>query len=43
MDPEQKARLRIDQQLELAGWIVQDYREMHITAGRASPFENFRS
>jgi hypothetical protein len=34
MDPEQKARLRIDQQLELAGWIVLDYRDLHITAGR---------
>lgn len=33
MDPEQKARLRIDQQLEQAGWIVQDYREMFIAAG----------
>lgn len=33
MDPEQKARLRIDQQLALAGWIVQDYGEMNIAAG----------
>src|SRR5487761_1362059 len=33
MDPEQKARLRIDQHLEQAGWLVQDYREMHIGAG----------
>ena len=33
MTPEQKARQRIDQQLELAGWIVQDYPQMNITAG----------
>jgi type I site-specific restriction endonuclease len=33
MDPEQKARLRIDQQLEQASWLVQDYREMFIAAG----------
>jgi type I restriction enzyme R subunit len=31
--PEQKARQQIDRQLELAGWIVQDYAQMHITAG----------
>jgi len=31
--PEQKARQQIDRQLEQAGWIVQDYRQMHITAG----------
>lgn len=33
MTPEQKARQRIDQQLEQAGWIVQDYRQMNISAG----------
>ena len=33
MTPEQKARQQIDRQLELAGWIVQDYAQMHITAG----------
>ncbi|MEI7462178.1 MAG: DEAD/DEAH box helicase family protein, partial [Pirellula sp.] len=33
MTPEQKARQQIDRQLEQAGWIVQDYRQMHITAG----------
>lgn len=41
MDPEQKARLRIDQQLELAGWIVQDDREMHITAGPGVAIREF--
>ena len=33
MTPEQKARQQIDRQLEQAGWIVQDYAQMHITAG----------
>ncbi|MFM2217456.1 MAG: Type restriction enzyme protein [Planctomycetota bacterium] len=33
MTPEQKARQQIDRQLEQAGWIVQDFRQMHITAG----------
>ena len=33
MDPEQKARIRIDRQLEQCGWAVQDYRHMNISAG----------
>jgi len=33
MTPEQQARQEIDRQLEAAGWIVQDYRDLHITAG----------
>ena len=33
MTPEEEARQRIDQQLELAGWTVQDYRQMNISAG----------
>src|SRR5438045_904247 len=33
MTPEQRARQRIDQQLEVSGWIVQDYRAMNISAG----------
>ncbi len=33
MTSEQKARQQIDRQLEQAGWIVQDYRQMNITAG----------
>ncbi len=41
MDPEQKARLRIDQHLEQAGWLVQDYREMHITAGMGVAVREF--
>lgn len=41
MDPEQKARQRIDQQLEQAGWLVQDYRDMHITAGLGVAIREF--
>ncbi len=33
MTPERKSRQQIDRQLEQAGWIVQDYRQMNITAG----------
>ena len=33
MTPEQEARQEIDRQLEAAGWIVQDYRDIYITAG----------
>lgn len=33
MTPEQKSRQQIDRQLELAGWIVQDYGQMNISAG----------
>src|SRR5579872_599173 len=33
MTPEEKARERIDQQLRQAGWDVQNYREMSISAG----------
>ena len=33
MTPEQRARLHIDHQLEQAGWNVQDYRQMNISAG----------
>ena len=31
--PEQSARIKIDRLLEQAGWIVQDYRSMNISAG----------
>jgi len=33
MTPEQKARKQIDRQLEQAGWIVQDFSQINITAG----------
>jgi type I restriction enzyme R subunit len=41
MTPEQKARLRIDQQLAQAGWLVQNYREMNISAGRGVAVREF--
>src|SRR5262245_35156847 len=41
MTPEQSARLRIDQQLEEAGWLVQDYAQMHITAGLGVAIREF--
>lgn len=41
MDPEQKARLRIDQHLEQSGWLVQDYRDMHIGAGLGVAIREF--
>jgi type I restriction enzyme R subunit len=34
MKPERKARQRTDLQLEQAGWAVQDYRQMNISASR---------
>lgn len=33
MTPEQQSRQLIDRQLEQAGWIVQDFRQIHISAG----------
>ena len=33
MTPEQKARQKIDQQLVECGWVVQNYRDMNISAG----------
>lgn len=33
MTPEQKARQEIDRQLEQAGWVVQDFAEINISAG----------
>lgn len=33
MTPEQLSRKQIDRQLEASGWLVQDYRQMNISAG----------
>ena len=41
MTPEQKARQRIDQQLDQCGWIVQPYRQMNITAGLGVAIREF--
>ena len=32
MKPEARARKKIDQLLEAAGWQVQDYQDLHLTA-----------
>lgn len=31
--PRNKARIRIDQMLEHAGWVVQDYKNVNLDAG----------
>ena len=31
--PEAQARERIDRQLEAAGWVVQDFKKIDLTAG----------
>ncbi len=41
MTPEQQAREEIDRQLQAAGWIVQDYRDIHITAGLGVAIREF--
>ena len=33
MKPEDKARQNIDRQLAQCGWVVQNYRDLNITAG----------
>src|SRR5262245_34705634 len=42
MTPEQKARQLIDQQLAACGWIVQDFRQMHISAGQGVAVREFK-
>ena len=39
LNPEQRARVRIDEMLEAAGWVIQDYGEPaeHPRRPRASP------
>jgi hypothetical protein len=39
--PEEKARQRIDEMLVSAGWVVQDYKQAHIHAGRGVVLRNF--
>ncbi len=41
MTPEQKARVRIDDQLALCGWVVQDYAAMNISAGLGIAIREF--
>ena len=40
--PEDRARHEIDQQLGQCGWIVQDYRDMDISAGLGVAVREFR-
>jgi type I restriction enzyme R subunit len=39
--PEQQSRLEIDRQLAAAGWLVQDYRQLNISAGRGITVREF--
>lgn len=39
--PEEKARLQIDQDLAKAGWLVQDFRALNLTAGRGIAVREF--
>jgi type I restriction enzyme R subunit len=41
MTPEQKARLEIDRQLAQCGWVVQDMRQMNISAGLGVAIREF--
>ena len=42
LTPEQQARERIDQALEQAGWLIQDYDDMNIDAGRGVAIREYR-
>ncbi len=33
MTPEDKARQRIDQKLDQAGWVIQDMKQLNLSAG----------
>ena len=41
-EPEQKARVKIDEALELAGWLVQNWDEANLHAGRGVAIREFR-
>jgi type I restriction enzyme, R subunit len=41
MTPEQKARQKIDQRLVQCGWLVQNHREMNISAGPGVAIREF--
>ncbi|MFO0916664.1 MAG: type I restriction-modification enzyme R subunit C-terminal domain-containing protein [Pirellulales bacterium] len=41
MTPEEKARRQIDRQLDACGWLVQDIRQMNISAGRGVAIREF--
>jgi hypothetical protein len=39
--PEQSARVEIDRKLEAAGWVVQDFRQMDLSASRGVAVREF--
>lgn len=43
MEPEAKARIKIDQQLEEAGWVIQDYNERDITCSLGVAVREFQT
>jgi type I restriction enzyme R subunit len=41
LTPEQRARVEIDRKLEAAGWLVQDFKQMDLSAGRGVAVREF--
>lgn len=41
LTPEQRARVEIDRKLEAAGWVIQDHKDMDLTAGRGIAVREF--
>src|SRR5438445_12612331 len=42
MKPEEQARQKIDAALAAAGWVVQDFKEMNLSAGRGVAVREFK-
>jgi type I restriction enzyme R subunit len=42
LEPEARARLNIDRQLDTCGWIVQDYKKLNLGAGRGVAVREFK-
>lgn len=42
MKPEEKARQKIDQLLSSAGWQIQDYKQMNLSAARGMAVREFQ-
>src|SRR4051794_4669771 len=41
LTPEQKARVEIDRKLKAASWVVQDFKQMDLSAGRGVAVREF--
>ncbi len=41
LTPEQQARVEIDRKLEAAGWVVQDFKEIELSAARGVAVREF--